>query len=383
VLEAERPGRLVFASDDVTAEDRRVYDECVTLPPVGEVEATVAALERIRADEVFYQTEFGLLAGSILAQRRGLVGPTPEVAHRSVNKALCRATLRDAGVPQPRFALARDAREVRGAGFPYPIVLKAVASTLGRLVTKVESDADLDAKVAALVAALPHAPDPRRLAAFCRLTGLDPGCDPLSQFLVEEFAPGPPLEADGLVVGDRVDLFGITEQRVRDGPGFYVEAYLFPADEPGRAAQFALAAVAALGLRDTGFSIEFRGDAVIEVNGRLGEDDGFPDLFRAALGGLPLAKWFRRDASPSAPRGRFALGYVNAYEPGVVRSVPSVPGVTVVVEPGRRLARPGTPEYRAHLAWALASHPASSRAALLEARARLQSARFRIDPAPG
>ena len=47
------------------------------------------------------------------------------------------------------------------------------------------------------------------------------------------------------------------------------------------------------------FSIEFRGDTVIEVNARLGEDDGFPDLFRAGLGAFPMETWFRAARNPA------------------------------------------------------------------------------------
>src|SRR5438045_5820754 len=49
VLEHDRPGRLVFASDDVTPEDRRVYDTVVPLPPVWEIEATLDVLRTIEA----------------------------------------------------------------------------------------------------------------------------------------------------------------------------------------------------------------------------------------------------------------------------------------------------------------------------------------------
>ena len=77
VLAANRPGRMTFASDDVTDADREVYDECVVLPPVWDVEATVRALEPLRADRVFFHTEFGLPPGCLLASR--WVGPSGAV----------------------------------------------------------------------------------------------------------------------------------------------------------------------------------------------------------------------------------------------------------------------------------------------------------------
>lgn len=366
------PGRTIFASDEVTAEDRATYDEVVELPPVADVEATVRVLEGIRADRVFYQTEFGLLPGSILAQRRGLRGPTPAAAHLCVNKAACRVRLATAGVPQPKFARCGSAADVRRAGLGYPLILKAAASTLGRLVTKVERDSDLDNAVAALLARLPSSPDVARLVGFGWAAKIDLGLDPTQEFLAESFAEGPPLEADGLVFGNQIDLFGITEQVVRDGSGFTIEAYLFPADEPGRCDDSARRAIEAVGLSDSGFSIEFRGDELIEINGRLGEDDGFPDLFRAGLGVFPLEKWLTGDSRPRVVRDRHALAYVNRYARGVVSRIGRVPdGVVVPVSPGQSLFDPGDPAYRAHVAYALASHPTSSRAALAVARERL------------
>ena len=379
VLAAHRPGRLVLASDDVTDADRAVYDACISLPPVWDVEGTVAALSHVRADRVFFHTEFGLPPGCLLASRWGAIGPSPDAVHRCLNKFATRVTLAAAGVPVPKFALASSASHVRASGIGFPLVLKPVASTLGRLVARVDRDDDLDAAVGRLLAALPSAPDVRRLADFTRLARIDPGCDPLRQFLVESYAEGPPREADGLVVGRRIDLFGVTDQRVHDGPGFYIEAYLFPSEAPGRLPDIARAAVRAVGLEDSGFSIEFRGETVIEVNGRLGEDDGFPDLFHLGLGHYPVLRQILGDDAESRATGHHALAYLNRYARGVVRAVHAPPGTTPLVTPGQRLFAPGESAYRAHVAYALASHPESAGRALDLARARLRDVRVDVD----
>jgi hypothetical protein len=381
-LAAWRPGRTVFASDEITAEDRATYDDVVKLPPVRDVEGTLSALERIPADRVFFQTEFGLLAGSLLAARRGLPGPSPEAAHLGVNKWACREALRLAGVPQPRCVRCRTAADVRRADLGFPLVLKAAASTLGRLVTKVERPEDLDAAVERLLARLPGSSDVARLVAFGKAAGIPLGLDPTAEFLAETFAPGRPLEADGLVFGREIDLFGVTEQVVRDGDGFFLEAYLFPADEPGRAGEVSRRAIEAIGLSDSGFSIELRGDEVIEVNARLGEDDGFPDLFRTALGAFPLERWWTGATRGRPPRGRHALAYVNRYRGGTFEGADSIPeGVVVTVSPGAKLFDTGDPRHRAHLAFTIASHPASSRAALVVAQDRLRRLALRVSDA--
>jgi hypothetical protein len=259
------------------------------------------------------------------------------------------------------------------------VVLKPVASTLGRLVRKVERDEDLDSAADAMLRALPAAPDVRRCAAFARAAGLDMGCDPHRQFLAEEFAPGPPRETDGLVFGDRIDVFGVTDQVVSSPPHFYMEGYLFPAPDRDGLAEVSRRALAALGVVDAGFSIEFRGGRVIEVNGRLGEDTGFPDLYAAALGEAPIVTWMRGDDRPSRPRGAHAIAYLNRYAPGTVRRIEAPPGVTAVYEPGERVGTPGTPDYYPHLAWALGSHPSDVRAAYEDARRRVDAARVVVD----
>jgi hypothetical protein len=371
VLGRVRPGRMVLACPDVGPEDRAVYDECIVLPPVDRVEETLRRVEAVAADHVYFQTEFGLPAGSLLARARGLPGPSAEAVLACLDKHRSRTLLAEAGVPVPSFALVETAEDVRRLGWGWPVVLKAGASTLGRLVKKVEGPESLDAAVAAMRRALPRSPDVRRLVELARLADRPLGYDPTRRFLVERFAAGPPRECDGLVVGDAVHPFGVTDQVVRDGDGFYIEGYLLPSDEPGRAEEVAVAAVRASGLADTGFSVELRGDVVIEVNGRLGEDDGFAELFHAALGAYPFLHALARDARPLRPVGRHALAYLNAYAPGTLRALRTGEGVVPVLAPGDRVAEPGTPEYLAHVAYAICSDPASSRAAYERARARI------------
>jgi hypothetical protein len=380
-LARERPdGRLVLASDQIERADLEVFDDAIELPPAEDVAGTVARLKGVAADELVVQTEDGLLAGSWLAQQRGLRAPKPQAALLTTNKWLCREALRAAGLPVPRYALARSADEVkRFAVDRWPVVVKPIASTLGHLVTRIASAAEADAAVARLVAALPRSPHVRRCADFARLARLDMGCDAERQFLVEEFVDGLPLETDGLVFGERVDLFGVTEQVLSAPPFFFIEGYLFPV--PRRSIEAtSLAAIRALGLSDAGFSIEFRGEVMIEVNGRLGEDAGFPDLFRSELGRFPITKWLDDDADPRPGLGGgHALAYANAYRGGVVRSVRPADGATLLVAPGSRLHAPPHPGTEPHLAYALASHPDGARAAYEAARAQVDRVLIEID----
>ncbi len=380
VFRKYRPGRLIFAGDVVTAADEEVYDRCIQLPPVTDLLGTLACLEPVAADHVIVQTEYGLLPGSLLAAARGLPAPTVEAANLCTNKWLFRKACQQQKLRQPQFALVESARQVRAFAESFPVVLKPIASTLQRLVTKVSSADELEQQVADLLVAIPGAPDVVRYRQFARFAGLEMGCDPTRQFLVEEYVDGPPLETDGLVFSDRVDLFGVTEQVHTPAPHFFIEGYLYPADGPDEygLAAASNAAVAAIGLTNAGFSIEFRGSTIIEVNGRLGEDEGFPELFRAGLGRYPIERWIEGDTGRSQPAGHHAIAYKCWYQGGQVRSLPEPDGAVVLVTQGQMLHKPPHPDIWPHLAYALASHPTSSRAAYAAARERVDSLQFEI-----
>jgi hypothetical protein len=374
----DRPGRLVLAAEAPTEEDRASYDACVVLPPPWDVEGNLAALASVRADRVVCQSEWGLILGALHCERHALPGPGVQAAFLCTNKYLCRERLREVGVQQPRYALVGSADEVRRADLGYPLVLKAVASTLGRLVRRVDHDEDLEEAVAAMLRALPDAPDVRRCVAFAEATGLDMGCDAFTQFLAESYADGPPRETDGLFLGDVPHVFGVTEQRISDTNTVYMEGYLFPSRDPDGLVDASLRALEAVGLRDSGFSIEFHGRELIEVNGRFGEDAGFPELFAAGLGEPPILTHMRGAAPAARPNGGHAVAYRNHYRPGTVRSVGTAAGVVPVVEAGEEIVgEPGTPDFYPHLAWSLASHPTSAASAYVEARRRVDA--FAVD----
>jgi biotin carboxylase len=400
---------LVLADDELSAADRALFDDCVELPPPAQVggalEVLLAWAARHPLDGVCAESEAGLLPGVLLAERLGLPALSPRAALLASNKWLSRRAMAAGGVPGPAFALVRDAAGVRrfAAAHGWPVMLKAVSSCLSRNVLKVACAADVAAAVARLHAALPAAPDVLRCSAFARLAGLDMECEPTHDFLVEEFLEGEPLEVDGLSLRGAVTSFGVTGQVLSAGPQFHIEAYLAPVALPlgarEEAERVARASLAALGVDDTGFSIELRARggrcAVIEVNARLGQDDGFPQLFARAVGREPLLMWLESLASGAPPaglraRGHHALAYINHAAGGIFRGVESRPDacsprgdadVRVLIEPGTALAPLGDPRYDPHIVAALASHAEDSVAALRTARDALAELRVRIDPA--
>ncbi|MFN0010000.1 MAG: acetyl-CoA carboxylase biotin carboxylase subunit family protein [Planctomycetota bacterium] len=402
--------RLVLADDFLTDDDREVFDELVPMPPCDRVEEGQLVLERRFAsgglDAVLAQSESSLLLGSLLAQRLGLRGIRPEAALLTVSKFLCRRALERAGVRQPRFAIARSAADVRkfAREVDGPVVIKGTASALGRLVTLVRSDSEVDRAVERTLTALPAATDIVRLSSFARSAGIDLGYDPSLEFLVEAFAHGAPVETDGIVFGSEPISFGVTEQVLSKPPLFFMEGYLLPADRSSadidEIERVSDAALAALGISDTGYSIEMRlhegRAAVIEVNGRLGWDAGFGDLFEIVAGSQPafLCLQASLGVRPRIERRsdvRCAVAYRSSYADGIIASLPSAAQMSELeregvmagsaVHVGEHLHAPPHPDASPHLGWALARHPSSSRAAYERARAAVDRLRFEIEPA--
>jgi biotin carboxylase len=401
--------RLVLGDDFVQDSDREVFDDVVELPPCDRVVEGWSVLEHWlgshAVDAVLAQSEPAILLGALAARKAGRPGLDPRAALLCVSKYLCRRELARAGVPQPAFRLARTARDVRDfardAGFP--VVLKATASSLGRLVTLVRSEEELEPAVERLRAALPASTDVLRLSEFAAAAGVDLGYDPRSEFLAEAFCHGDPVETDGVLAGREPMTFGVTEQVLTKPPIFFLEGYLLPADRPAEELReierVSDAALAALGVADTGYSIEMRVRAgcadVIEVNGRLGWDEGFGDLFEVVTGFQPAFLCLQialgvRPGFARRPDVACALAYQTTYRDGIVRGVPSPEELLAVeaeglraglaVDADERVFSPPHPDVTPHLAYVLATDPASSRAAYARARAAVDRLRFRIEP---
>jgi biotin carboxylase len=389
--------------------DREFFDDVVELPPCDHVVEGWRVLEdwldRREVDAVLSQSEPAILLGALAARKAGRPGILPESALLCVSKYLCRRALARAGVPQPRFALGRSAAEVRrfAGENGYPVVLKATASALGRLVTFVRTAAEVDGAVERMRAALPESTDVRRLAEFAAASGIDLGYEPRSEFLIEAFSRGDPVETDGIVAGRAPRTFGVTGQVLTKPPYFFVEGYLLPADRPDSEIdaieRVSNAALEAVGATDTGYSIEMRIEngrtEVIEVNGRLGWDEGFGDLFEVVTGFQPafLCLQVALGASPEFRRRtdvRCALAYQSTYADGIVRKLPSEAeleairhigvGAGLAVHEEERTFAPPHPDATPHLGWALATDPNSSRSAYDRARIAVDRMRFRIEP---
>jgi hypothetical protein len=399
---------LVLADHRPDPEQARHFHSVLELPPPHSVDACWDCLrrylEREPVDAFLAQGESALPLGALVQREFGLRGTSPEAAYACLDKHATRQRLAAAGVSQPEFRLVRDVASARGAAreLGYPLVLKACASAKQRLVTLVRDAEELAPAVARLVHGLPRSRDVERLVSFARAAGLALSADPWREFLVEAFAPGDPLESDGLVVGGEVASFGITEQIHAREPCFFIEGYLTPADRPAteidRLEELTRAAVAAVGLADGAYSIEFRsgarGSRLIEINGRLGCDEGFGDLFEAVLGAHPMYLALRAALGSAVSfrrgPGRAAVAYRCCYERGRVAAVPGAlelarlkrrgAEIGVNVHPGERTRDASDPEVHPHLAFVLVRDPVSSRVAFERARRIADDLGFELEP---
>ncbi|HKT43177.1 MAG TPA: ATP-grasp domain-containing protein [Gaiellaceae bacterium] len=206
-----------------------------------------------------------------VAEQLGLPGIGTEVAHLMTHKIAMRRRLAEVGVPQPRFAAARDLASARAAAetVGFPAVLKPADSGGQRGIFRLESIDDLDAHL--------H-------AALAESGG--------GEVVLERFHEG--LELNGLVVARGGDARVLTlSDRLRPpGVGFGVGwIHVYPTtvfgDVLAEAERVAEHATRALGLRDgiafPQLLVTDDGVLVIEVAARI-PGGQMADLARHAVG---------------------------------------------------------------------------------------------------
>nr|MBA3347727.1 ATP-grasp domain-containing protein [Actinomycetota bacterium] len=207
-----------------------------------------------------------------VAEALGLPGIGTETAHLMTHKIAMRRTFADAGVPQPRFAAARDLASGRSAveAVGLPAVLKPADSGGQRGIFYLESEDDVDAHLHSALAE--------------SATG---------EAIVEGFHDG--IEMNGIVIvrgGEAIPLT-LSDRLRPPGQGFGVGwIHVYPAsiyaDTLAAAEQAAIHAVHALGLRDGIAFPQLIADddgsvRVVEVAARI-PGGQMADLVRHAVG---------------------------------------------------------------------------------------------------
>jgi biotin carboxylase len=270
-----------------------------------------------------------------VAERLGLPGIGSETAHLMTHKIAMRRRLAEAGVPQPRYAAARNLHEGRSAveTVGLPAVLKPADSGGQRGVFRLESVDDMERHL--------H-------AALAESSG--------EEAIVEAFHEG--LELNGLVIarGGSVELLTLSDRLRPPGIGFGVGwIHVYPSRLYGhtleQAEETAVRAVRALGLRDgiafPQLIVSESGDVqVVEVAARI-PGGQMADLARHATGVDLVEVALRQALGEDVPD---ELARPRHQQPLAVRFLTASPGplptgkVTSVGSLERVLAFPGVVE---------------------------------------
>ncbi|MGE5828993.1 MAG: pyridoxal-phosphate dependent enzyme [Micromonosporaceae bacterium] len=334
VLLANKPERYRGLADircEVVACDTN--DDAVLTKAIDEYRAVTG---------VATTSEFYLVPVAGQAARLGLPGNPPEAMANCRDKSRTRLVLREAGLPQPEFAIVRHIDDVPAAvaAARLPCVVKPAddsSSTNVLLCRSVEEAAAHAAKVLAIESNV-------RGQATARTV------------LVEQYLPGPELSVEMFSVAGRATCIGVTAKSVTEGGPYFVEyQHIFPADLPP-SMQPEVAQTVAKALTATGFAygashVEVKpteaGCAIVEINARLA-GGMIPELVRLATGIDLLEQQLRAFAGLPVllepARSRYAgVRFLLASEAGrlvdidgvaAARAMPHVESVTVTVGVG-------------------------------------------------
>lgn len=347
-------------------------------------DAFLAECEGIPADAVVATKDLSALLAAILADRRGLPGPSPQALLRCQHKPASRAVQHKvAPEATPRFALL----EANGdPPLPMPFFAKPVVGRLSQNVFRIDDEEALLGL---------HELDryTSRYAEIALLAGADPAS--VHGFLAEELLSGLEVTLEGYVHGGAVTTIGITDS-VKYPETLSFERFEYPSSLPAER-QAELAAVAARLLPaldfDAGFfNVEFfvppDGAAqIIEVNGRIASQfaplmlgvhgrSTYDALFELALGRDP--GW---DAGEPSCVG---ISYcVRVFEDAYVEAVPDPePDLEVLVRPGVLLSEQGANDAQSYRLAIFTRFGETREEAVERCRERAESLSFRLAPVP-
>ncbi|MFZ3475026.1 ATP-grasp domain-containing protein [Streptomyces sp. 4.24] len=321
-----------------------------TLVDTSDPRALVEAARRLhavrRVDGVFCFSEALVEPAAAVVEALGLPGMGPEAVRNCRDKSRTRALLDAARVGQPRSRAVASLEEATRVAdeIGYPVVLKprGLAGSLG--VVFVPGRAELaDAYRESSAPSYPGVP------VF------------EASVLVEEYADGPEISVDGLLVDDVYRPLVLARKHVAMAPYFEETGHVVDSRDPLLADDELLALLAdahrALGATDTVTHTEVRltssGPRLIEVNARLG--GGLIPLLGSLATGIDPGRCGARAAlgrpvEPAAAAGGAVAGIHFAYPPDdcTVEAVhmpapDALPGLhqaAALVEPGDVLRLP-------------------------------------------
>jgi hypothetical protein len=301
----------------------------------------LAEWEQAPADGVIGTKDQSALLAALIAQRRGLPGPTPDALIACQHKPTSRELQRDAA-PQatPNFAILDS-----GVPFGLPFFVKPVVGRLSQNAYRIDDPADL-------LGLNEIDRYTQRYADIAALAGADPAS--VHGFIAEELLTGAEVTLEGYVHGDRVTTIGVTDSVKYPGTLSF-ECFEYPSrlpeDRQSELADIASQVLPALGFEGGFFNVEFfvpeTGQAsIIEVNGRLASQfaplvqrlhgrSTYDALFALACGHDPAWK-------TGLPEGVGVSYCLRVFEDAFVEAVPEPEeGLEILVRPGLRLSEQG------------------------------------------
>jgi len=359
---------VVVASEVPPALASTMGDRSVVVP-LDDPDRAAQVIETLDAraplDAVIAVDDPGVVVAARAGEQLGFPHNPPAAVARTRDKAALRDALAAAEVPQPRYAVIRDAEELPDVGWPR--VVKPIGRSGSQGVIRADDAA------AAVDAA-------RRAIDIA-------GCGPL---VVEEYLPGAEVAVEGLLRGGDLDVLAVFDKPDPPaGPYFEETLYVTPSRLPdevlARVERVTVDATRALGLVEGPVHAELRildGRAwVLEVAARsigglcsrtlrLGAGISLEEVILRHALALPLQDLRReRQASgvmmlPIARSGTL----VEVRGQDAARAVPDVVGLEITIPRGRPIrALPEGDRYLGFL-FARASSPAAVEHALRHAQ---------------
>ena len=345
-------------------------------------EAFLAECERLPANGVVGTKDQSALLAALLAERRGLPGPSPQALVACQHKPTSRA-LQQRSAPEatPGFAVL-DGR----VPFGVPFFVKPVVGRLSQNAYRIDDPRDLLGL---------HELDryTTRYAEIAALAGTDP--DDVHGFIAEELLSGAEVTLEGYVHGDEVVTIGVTDSVKYPGTLSF-ERFEYPSALPEER-QAELSGVAArvlpaLGFEGGFFNVEFfvpeEGPAqIIEVNGRLASQfaplvlglhgrSTYDALFELAAGADPA--W-----AGGLPDGVGVSYCLRVFQDALVEAVPDPdPDVELLVRPGLHLSEQGVNDAQSYRLAILYGFGETREEAVERCRERARSLSFRLAPLP-
>jgi hypothetical protein len=344
--------------------------------------AFLAGLEDVPVDGVVGTKDLSALLAALLAERRGLPGPSAEALIACQYKPASRATQqRAAPEATPRFGTLEG-----GIPFDPPFFVKPVVGRLSQNAYRIDHLSELaDVRE-----------NERYTARYAQIAALAPGEAPdVHGFMVEELLTGEEVTLEGFVSAGRVTTIGVTDSVKYPGTLSF-ERFEYPSrlseECQGELSDVAERVLPALGFDGGFFNVEFfvpeAGPAqIIEVNGRIASQfaplvqglhgrSTYDALFDLACGDEP--RW-----NTGLPDG-FAVSYaMRVFEDAFVEGVPDPEeGVEVLVRPGLALSEQGQNDPQSYRLAILYGFGETREEAVDRCRERAQRLNFRLAPVP-